>query len=108
MEFVKVADTKDVEDGKMITVDVKGEKILIANVKNNYYAIEGICSHKEGILADGSLNGKIVACPLHQSQFNVTSGKVVNIPFDQNIDGEVRNQKKYELKVSNGEIFVKV
>jgi len=108
MEFVKVADTKDIVKGEMINVEVKGENILIANVKGNYYAIEGICSHKLGMLAEGVLNGKVVICPLHQSEFDVTSGKIVNIPFNQEIEGEVRNQKKYELKIENNEIFVKI
>ena len=108
MEFVKVADTKDIVKGEMINVEVKGENILIANVKGNYYAIEGICSHKLGMLAEGVLSGKVVTCPLHQSEFDVTSGRIVNIPFNQEIEGEVRNQKKYELKIENNEIFVKI
>ena len=108
MVFVKVAQTKDVDSGKMIMVEIKGEKILIAGHKGNYYAIEGLCSHKMGILADGMLNGKIVTCPLHQSEFDLTSGKVVNVPFDQDVEGEVRDQKKYEVKVENGNIFVNI
>lgn len=38
-DFVKVAETKDVQASQMIPVEVNGEKICIANVDGRYNAI---------------------------------------------------------------------
>ena len=37
-EFVKVAETKDIQSSMMMAVEVNGEKVCIANVEGKYYA----------------------------------------------------------------------
>ena len=44
-DFVKVAETKDVQASQMIAVEVNGEKVCIANVEGRYYAIGNVCTH---------------------------------------------------------------
>jgi nitrite reductase/ring-hydroxylating ferredoxin subunit len=57
-DFVKVAETKDIQPSKMIAVEVDGEKVCIANVEGKYYAIGNVCTHMGGPLAEGkNLNG---------------------------------------------------
>ena len=53
-DFVKVADTKDIQPSHMKEVQVDGESICIVNVKGKYYAIGNICTHEGGPLADGT------------------------------------------------------
>jgi glycine betaine catabolism B len=43
-DFVKVAETKDVQASQMMAVEVNGEKVCIANVEGRYYAI-GLFAH---------------------------------------------------------------
>ena len=38
-DFVKVAETKDVQASQMMAVEVNGEKVCIANAEGRYYAI---------------------------------------------------------------------
>ena len=61
-DFVKVAETKDIRPTNMKTVEVTGEKICLANVEGNYYAISDICTHMGGPLADAKLEGYEVIC----------------------------------------------
>jgi nitrite reductase/ring-hydroxylating ferredoxin subunit len=35
--FVKVAETKDIQPSNMIAVDLGGERVCIVNVEGNYY-----------------------------------------------------------------------
>ena len=56
---------------------VKDHKILLANVGGSFHAMDGVCSHMQGDLSRGKLEGKIVTCPVHGSRFDVTTGKVV-------------------------------
>ena len=43
--FVKVAHVRDVPPGKMLTVTVDGQPVVLANVNGAIYAFSGICSH---------------------------------------------------------------
>jgi nitrite reductase (NADH) small subunit/3-phenylpropionate/trans-cinnamate dioxygenase ferredoxin subunit len=74
-DFVKVAETKDIQPSKMMTVEVDGEKVCVGNVEGKYYAIGNVYTHMSGPLAEGKLEGNVVQCPWHGSRFDITSGK---------------------------------
>jgi len=42
-------------------------------------AMDNVCSHSGGSLADGSLVGRVVTCPLHSWQYDVTTGCCLHI-----------------------------
>jgi len=67
----------ELQDGIMKEVAVQGQEILLAKVGSRYYAADGRCPHLGGRLAQGKLEGTVVTCPLHGSQFNLTTGQVV-------------------------------
>jgi nitrite reductase/ring-hydroxylating ferredoxin subunit len=52
----------------------------VANAGGHLYAIDDTCTHMGCSLARGSLEGTIVTCACHGSQFDVTSGAVVRGP----------------------------
>ena len=55
VDFVKVAEIKDIQPSNMLAVDLKGERVCIANVEGNYYAIGNVCTHLGGPLNEGTL-----------------------------------------------------
>jgi len=61
----------------MRSVELKGIYILIANVDGQFYALDDRCGHMNALLSMGTLNGKIVTCPFHYAQFDVTTGQKV-------------------------------
>jgi 3-phenylpropionate/trans-cinnamate dioxygenase ferredoxin subunit len=104
--FTRVADTSEVPAGKMKTVKIKDEEILIVNVDNAFHAVANLCTHKGGDLSKGTLEGKILTCPVHGSKFDVTTGKNVNGPKLFMFRGNTGDLKKYELKVDGTNILV--
>ncbi|MGP8135348.1 MAG: Rieske (2Fe-2S) protein, partial [Thermoplasmata archaeon] len=58
-----------------------GRAILLAPVDGGVYAIEATCPHLGGSLAEGTLNGRHLTCPLHEATFDVSTGAVVTDPF---------------------------
>jgi nitrite reductase (NADH) small subunit len=55
---------------------VVGDRIIaVFNIDGNFVAIDGICPHAGGPLAEGCVVGTIVTCPWHGWQFDVTTGK---------------------------------
>ncbi|MER5175621.1 MAG: Rieske 2Fe-2S domain-containing protein [Candidatus Nitrosocosmicus sp.] len=72
--FARVAETKDIPLSKMKEVDFNGAKICVVNIEGKYYAIDNVCTHMGGPLAEGKLEGYEVQCPWHGSKFDIRSG----------------------------------
>jgi len=70
----------EVPAGTIKEVQVGGKPIVLANVEGTLYAINGTCLHRGGPLGQGQLEGKILTCPWHGWQFDVTTGKAVMNP----------------------------
>lgn len=85
-----------------------GEKdILVANVGGTFYAISGKCSHKGGDLAKGKLIGFVVRCPLHGSEYDLRTGKVVrNVRIP--LIGRATDLKVFKISVDGDDVFVEV
>lgn len=75
--FVQVAKLGEIADGTMKEVEVQGHELLLAMVGGKYYAVDGRCPHMGGRLAQGKLEGTVVTCPRHGSQFDLRDGQVV-------------------------------
>ena len=99
-DFVKVADTKDIQPSRMKEVQVMGENVCLVNVGGKYYAIGNVCTHEGGPLADGTLEEYEVECPWHNSRFDVRTGKVTNPPADE-------PEPSYEVKVDGNDILIR-
>jgi glycine betaine catabolism B len=99
-DFVKVADTNDIQPSQMKEVQVDGESICIVNVEGKYYAIGNICTHEGGPLADGTLEGYEVECPWHASKFDVRTGEVREPPASE-------PEPVYQIKVDGNRILLK-
>jgi 3-phenylpropionate/trans-cinnamate dioxygenase ferredoxin subunit len=72
---VKVAKTDELKDGDKKKVSVEGQEILLVRVGNSYYAVSNRCPHMGGDLSAGTLEGTVITCPRHGSQFDVRDGK---------------------------------
>jgi 3-phenylpropionate/trans-cinnamate dioxygenase ferredoxin subunit len=49
----------------------------VFNVGGTFYATQDKCTHREGPLSDGVLEGSTVTCPYHGAQFDVSTGAVL-------------------------------
>ncbi|MDD1666318.1 MAG: Rieske 2Fe-2S domain-containing protein [Methanomicrobiales archaeon] len=107
----KVCETKDIPAGSMRGYTVKGRKILLANVGGNFHAMDAVCSHMQGYLPGGRLEGKTVTCPVHSSQYDVTTGRVV-----RNVSWAVKTFTRksatdlatFKTEVKDGSVYVEV
>ena len=61
--------------------DERGREFLIGNrvlavfrSADRYYAVEGMCAHQGGPLAQGQFDEPCVTCPWHGWQYDVTTG----------------------------------
>jgi nitrite reductase/ring-hydroxylating ferredoxin subunit/hemoglobin-like flavoprotein len=57
--------------------------VAVFNVDRAFCATQGECTHKQGPLSEGELDGSIVTCPYHGAQFDVCTGAVQRGPATQ-------------------------
>lgn len=98
-DFVKVADAGEIPSGGIKLVDVRGERLGVANVDGEFYAFSDECTHDGGPLSEGDLDGAVVTCPWHFSRFDVRTGEIVESPAEEVI-------AVYDVKVEDGAVYV--
>jgi nitrite reductase/ring-hydroxylating ferredoxin subunit len=85
-EFIEAGKAGELAPGAMKRVDIRGRRILLANVEGRYYcAVDDTCTHEEASLATGVLKGELVKCPLHGSRFNVCTGEALEEPAEEDL-----------------------
>ena len=110
--FTEVAKIEELKSGTMKAVMAEGREILLARVGDKYYATDNRCPHMKGDLSQGKLEGTVVTCPLHGSQFDISNGRVVRWlkggPMSK-LSGALKPSKDltvYNVKVEDGRILV--
>jgi len=72
---------------------------VIFNIAGEYYAIADLCSHDDGPLGDGELEGFDINCPRHGAKFDVRTGDVLSLPAIVDIPA-------YPVRVRDGQIEI--
>ena len=80
MAFLRAARKDEVPSGAIREFQVDGKTLAISNVDGKFYAISNTCLHRGGPIGQGTLAGKVVTCPWHGWQYDVTTGKVAANP----------------------------
>jgi nitrite reductase (NADH) small subunit len=75
MRQIRVASLSQIPTGEMIEVIIAGVPYAICNVDGELHAIEGVCPHQGGPLAQGALHGNMVVCPWHAWEFDCRNGQ---------------------------------
>ncbi len=96
-----VAKTSDIEPGQVKIVKAGEKRIALCNVDGKFYAIEDLCTHDDGPLGEGKLNGCRIQCPRHGAHFDVTNGAAVRMPA-------ITPTKTFPVEVRDGEVYIKV
>ena len=113
-EFTQVAKADELKSGMMKSVMAGGREMLLARVGDTYYATDGRCTHMGGELSRGRLEGTVVTCPRHGSQFDISSGKVIRWMKGgllSKMAGAIKrpsNLTVYKVKVEDDRVLVKI
>src|SRR5262249_3439573 len=99
--LIRVGNNKDVAEGAMRAFDVAGTKVTIARTAGHLYAFDDTCTHKGCSLAKGKLNGTVVTCPCHGSEFDVTSGAVVRGPAQRPVSSHLVQVEGEDLLIES-------
>jgi cytochrome P450/nitrite reductase/ring-hydroxylating ferredoxin subunit len=70
----------DAPRGALRQVDVEGRLVCVGRAPDGWVAFQDTCTHEECALSDGELEGSVVVCPCHGSEFDVRTGDVLCPP----------------------------
>ncbi len=95
----KVGTTADLEPGAAKTVQVEGRTLALFRLGDRYYALDNKCTHWDGPLAEGFVEGDRVTCPWHGAQFLIETGVVCRAPARRDV-------RHYPVIVRGGDLLV--
>jgi len=99
LEFVTIASVEELGNGERLFLEVGGFPIALFNIAGKYFAIADVCSHDDGPVAEGELNGFEIACPRHGARFDLQTGKALTFPAVVDIPA-------YPIKIEDGAILI--
>lgn len=97
---MKVATVSDLPPGGTKAVEAEGKEIALFNVDGALFAIDNLCPHAGGPLAEGAVQGEQVECPWHGACFNLKTGKSSS-PLADDVSA-------YPVRVSGSDIEVEL
>lgn len=112
-EFIRLTEIGDLESGAMLEVELDGHPLLVARVGDAYYVTDARCPHLGGHLAKGALEGSVVTCPRHHSQFDLKDGSCLRwtdwkgtVLSIAELAKHPRPLRAYDCRTENGVLFL--
>lgn len=99
-EFYEVGPA-DLPNGERLFVEIGEHPIVVFNIAGQFFAVGDICTHDDGPLGDGDLEGYHIVCPRHGAEFDVRTGKAMSMPAVVDIPA-------YLVRIQDGKLFVGV
>ena len=117
--FVTVCRSDELPEGEVRPLKARGKELAVGRlVGGQLFAVGGRCTHLRAKLGEGKLNGAVLECPWHGSQFDVADGCVakwvqrpawMKLLFDATMPAFMkRSIATYDVKEENGEVLVAV
>jgi cytochrome P450/nitrite reductase/ring-hydroxylating ferredoxin subunit len=79
-EWNDIGPAEDVPVGALRKVEVEGTAVCVGRARGGWVAFQDECTHEECSLSDGELDGTVIVCPCHSSEFDLRTGDVLNPP----------------------------
>jgi 3-phenylpropionate/trans-cinnamate dioxygenase ferredoxin subunit len=79
-EYIDIAQISELPNGERLFLTIDELPIVLFNIAGGLYAIADLCSHDDGPLGDGELDGIEIICPRHGARFDIRNGKVLSLP----------------------------
>lgn len=98
---VALARSGDVAEGRARVFEAEGIRFAVCRAGGKVYAMEDRCTHDDGPLGEGSLEGFAIECPRHGAKFDVRDGRVLRMPA-------VYPVRTFPVTEKDGQVFVEI
>lgn len=100
-DFVRVCKISDLPDPGKTVVEVGDRLVALFHVSGTFWAIDDLCTHDGGPLAEGELVDHTVICPRHGAKFDIRTGRALTMPA-------TRPTVAHEVKVEGEDVYIRV
>ena len=80
VEYFDIGPAAELPPGERLFVEIEGRSIVIFNIAGAFFSIADVCSHDDGPVGEGDLHDFAITCPRHGAEFDVRTGKVLQMP----------------------------
>jgi len=80
LEYIEICSIVELSEGERLFLEVDDKQIVLFRINGDYFAVDDICSHDDGPLGEGDLEGDNIICPRHGARFDIRTGKAVSLP----------------------------
>jgi nitrite reductase (NADH) small subunit len=95
-----VGKLSDFPSGTSQEIVVGCHVIAVFNTESGMYAVDGMCAHQGGPLANGKVAGCVITCPWHGWQYDLQTG--------QHLTAKSVRLQSFAVKIENGEVLIEV
>jgi len=113
--YVKAGNTSEFRDGTKKKVIISEKEILLAMAGGRFYAVSNNCPHMNGDLSAGTLEGTVITCLRHGSQFDIREGANIRWLKGTGLISAVgkalkspKSLQTYKVKVEGDTILIEV
>jgi len=78
--WITVASANEIPVGSSRVLRLEDQPIAVFHLDEGWYAIDDVCTHDGGPVAEGRLEGCIIECPRHGATFDVRTGAALTFP----------------------------
>lgn len=97
--LVKLCKTSVLSVGELMSFRIRDHEIIAINLGSKVVCFDGRCTHAGAPLVEATLEGDVLTCPWHYSQFNVVTGEVIRGPADKPL-------KTYRVEQKDDVLFI--
>jgi 3-phenylpropionate/trans-cinnamate dioxygenase ferredoxin subunit len=99
--YVEVALEEEIPLNERLFLDIDGKPVVIINLAGKLFAVGDVCTHDNGPVGEGELDGYEIICPRHGARFDIRSGKATRAPAFTDIP-------YFPVKVEDGKVFLEI
>jgi 3-phenylpropionate/trans-cinnamate dioxygenase ferredoxin subunit len=100
-EFQHAIAVNELADPGTMMIEIDERLVVLVHVEDEFFCIDDVCTHDNGPLSEGELQGCQLICPRHGAKFDVRTGKAMTFPA-------ILATTAHEVKVDDGNVYVKI
>ena len=100
-DFVPVLKTSELPEAGKTVVEVGDRIVAVFHVSGTFWALDDVCTHDGGTLADGPLDGHAIACARHGATFDIRDGRALSMPATE-------PTVAHEVKVEGDQVMIRL
>ena len=78
--FFPICKVRELKPGERLSLEIGGHPVVIINQDGEYFALDDVCTHDDGLLGDGEVEDHEIICPRHGARFDLRTGEATALP----------------------------